>query len=54
MAHAALIGGTGLVWRLLSMDAATLKAREIPAYPNLGVGSGRFQPARRRASPCAS
>ena len=43
-AHAAMIGWTGLVWRLLLMDTATLKTREIPAYENLGPGSDRFQP----------
>ena len=43
-AHVAMIGWTGVVWRLLLMDTATLKAREIPAYENLGLGSDRFQP----------
>ena len=43
-AHAAMIGWTGRVWRLLMMDTATLSAHEVPAYENLGVGSDRFQP----------
>ena len=44
-AHAAMIGWTGRVWRLLLLDTATLKVHEIPAYPNLGIGaSDRFQP----------